>query len=141
MKPPGLKRPLGAGIKNAVRIIPTARPTDLPGFGQEHLTLESTRKQKGRQNRPYLFLKHGAPGRNRTYDPLIRSQMLYPLSYRRAKTYLSIAIDILPHFCEVLQLSRLVSGTVRCAYIGLLSPKLRPANQKRHGNNRRGGAD
>lgn len=26
----------------------------------------------------------GAPGRTRTYNPLVRSQVLYPLSYGRA---------------------------------------------------------
>ena len=28
------------------------------------------------------WLKHGAPGGNRTHDPLLRRQLLYPLSYQ-----------------------------------------------------------
>jgi hypothetical protein len=31
-----------------------------------------------------LCVLSGAPGRNRTYDSLLRRQVLYPLSYRRA---------------------------------------------------------
>ena len=30
----------------------------------------------------FLSLKHGAPGGNRTHDPLLRRQLLYPLSYQ-----------------------------------------------------------
>ena len=29
----------------------------------------------------YVIEKSGEPGRNRTYDPLIKSQLLYQLSY------------------------------------------------------------
>jgi hypothetical protein len=31
--------------------------------------------------RPFSFGNYGAPGRSRTYNHLIRSQVLYPLSY------------------------------------------------------------
>lgn len=50
VKSPGVKRPLDAGIKNAVRIIPTAKPTDLSGFAQEHLILQFAQKAKGPAN-------------------------------------------------------------------------------------------
>jgi hypothetical protein len=32
-----------------------------------------------------IELKRDAPGKNRTCDPLLRRQVLYPLSYRRSE--------------------------------------------------------
>ncbi len=41
----------------------------------------------------------GAPGRNRTYDPLLRRQLLYPLSYRRIKVFLETDIKYYIQLC------------------------------------------
>jgi hypothetical protein len=41
-------------------------------------------KMKGSEENPKTRLNTGTPGRNRTCDPLLRRQLLYPLSYRRA---------------------------------------------------------